>query len=229
LGGGFSIMRSILSGQSRNKGVTLITLVIAITIFGVLVSVFSYLMIAKHGSEALYVQSTQAYAIAQAGIEYSIRYSVDNGYGNFPITRSLVNGSFTVTYTEGDPSELTSTGTVGTAERTIIYVFQKIMYVADITMSGKVSGPWRTGYATVTVNDINGAPVEGVTVSGHWSGAASNTDADVTDDTGQTRLESDKVRNPIPPLFTFTVDDLSRPDYSYDPTLNVETSDSITL
>lgn len=117
-------MRRILPGNSRNRGVTLVTLIIVITIFGVLVTVFSYVMVAKHESEPLYVQSTQAYAVAQAGIEYGIRYATDNGYGNFPINnKAFGNGTFTLTYTaatESDPSLLTSTGTVGVAERQII-------------------------------------------------------------------------------------------------------------
>lgn len=116
-------MKNILSGQYRNKGVTLITLIIAITIFSVIITVFSYLMISKHKSEALYAQSTQAYAIAQASIEYGIRYAADNGYGDFTITKSFENGSFELVYTPATtsvPSTLTSTGTVGIAERQII-------------------------------------------------------------------------------------------------------------
>jgi len=119
-------MRKILSGHSGNKGVTLITLIIAITIFAVFITVFSYVMIAKHGSEALYVQSTRAYAVAQAGIEYGIRYATDNGYwaaGDPGITESLGSGSFTLVYTQATmsaSSKLTSTGTVGNAERQII-------------------------------------------------------------------------------------------------------------
>lgn len=130
-------MRKILSGHLNNRGVTLITLIIAITIFAVFITVFSYVMIAKHGSEALYVQSTRAYAVAQAGIEYGIRYVADatdaadtaaryaeledqDPDPNF--NRDLGNGSFTLIYTPGtvsDPSTLTSTGTVGTAVREI--------------------------------------------------------------------------------------------------------------
>ena len=115
-------MRKILSGYLGNKGVTLITLIIAITIFAVFITVFSYVMIAKHGSEALYVQSTQAYAVAQAGIEYGIRYAMDNGYGDFPINnQTFGNGSFTLDYDDTSvPSTLTSTGTVGVAIRQII-------------------------------------------------------------------------------------------------------------
>lgn len=118
-------MRRILSGRLNNKGVTLITLIIAITIFGIFITVFSYVMVAKHGSSALYVQSTQAYAVAQAGIEYGIRYATDNGYGSFPINdQPFGNGSFTLDYIDindpDNPNALKSTGTVGVAEREII-------------------------------------------------------------------------------------------------------------
>ena len=124
-------MRRILSGHLNNKGVTLITLIIAITIFAVFITVFSYVMIAKHGSEALYVQSTQAYAVAQAGIEYGIRYvtdDVDNHYAELledqNFSEELAAGrTFSLVYTPAtasDPSILTSTGTVGLAERRII-------------------------------------------------------------------------------------------------------------
>ena len=116
-------MRRILSGHLRNyKGVTLITLIIAITIFAIFITVFSYVMIAKHGSAALYVQSTQAYAVAQAGIEYGIRYATDTGYwatGSPGITKSLGSGSFGLIYDDSN-NTLTSTGTVGVAERAII-------------------------------------------------------------------------------------------------------------
>ena len=130
------MMRKILSGYLGNKGVTLITLIIAITIFAVFITVFSYVMIAKHGSEALYVQSTQTYAVAQAGIEYGIRYAIDNSSWvptlDTPATLEKDfgdNGTFSLTYTAANgpddagtdgPSSLTSKGTVGVAEREII-------------------------------------------------------------------------------------------------------------
>ena len=114
-------MRRILSGYLGNKGVTLITLIIAITIFAVFITVFSYVMIAKHGSEALYVQSTQAYSVAQAGIEYGIRYATVNGYAAINTLGDITfgNGSFTLVYT-ASPKRLTSTGKVGLATRKIV-------------------------------------------------------------------------------------------------------------
>lgn len=125
------MMRRILSGHLRNKGVTLITLIIAITIFAVFITVFSYVMIAKHGSEALYVQSTQAYAIAQAGIEYGIRYVTDDVVNHYAelleaanFSKELAAGrTFSLVYTPATTSvssKLTSTGTVGNAVRQII-------------------------------------------------------------------------------------------------------------
>ena len=108
-----------------DKGVTLITLIIAITTFAVFITVFSYVMVAKHRASALYVQSTQAYTIAQAGIEYGIRYATDNGYGSFPINEQpFGDGSFSLDYTDINdadrPNSLTSTGKIGVAEREII-------------------------------------------------------------------------------------------------------------
>ena len=139
-------MKRILSGYLGNKGVTLITLIIAITIFSVFITVFSYIMIAKHESEPLYVQSTQAYAVAQAGIEYSIRYAMSDDDGAaflanptsvFPDTgysMTFGNGSFTLGY-DSVKDELTSTGTVGTAERQIIYSkFKSVVLCQPITL-----------------------------------------------------------------------------------------------
>ncbi len=106
-----------------DKGVTLITLIIAITIFAIFITVFSYVMVAKHGSATLYVQSTQAYAVAQAGIEYGIRCAQDSGCWDYTTTATLEKdfggGSFTLVYDDSN-NTLTSTGTVGVAERAII-------------------------------------------------------------------------------------------------------------
>ena len=120
-------MKRTLTGHLGNKGVTLITLIIAITIFSVFITVFSYVMIAKHESEPLYVHSTQAYAVAQAGIEYGIRYAMDEtGFladptnsTYFPKNQAFGDGSFNLVYNNSN-NTLTSTGIVGVAEREII-------------------------------------------------------------------------------------------------------------
>ena len=144
-------MRRILSGKYRNKGVTLITLIIAITIFAVFITVFSYVMIAKHGSEALYVQSTRAYAIAQAGIEYGIRYATDKyiadhnyNYSDFPITKSLGDGSFLIEYTAANRGTLKSTGTIGVAVRQIILQQFRILVAGQAITKDPSKDPYKT-------------------------------------------------------------------------------------
>ena len=146
-------MKRTLSCHLGNKGVTLITLIIAITIFSVFITVFSYIMIAKHESEPLYVQSTQAYAIAQAGIEYGIRYAMDvkNAEGNpgflsdptneiyFPKNQDFGDGSFNLVY-DNSNNTLTSTGIVGVAEREIILQCFKV-WAAGTAISLDPSNP----------------------------------------------------------------------------------------
>ncbi len=108
------------------------------------------------------------------------------------------------------------------------------MYVADITLdlSTVQRGPnlWTYTIATVTIVDQGNIPIEGATVSGHWSGATDDSDSGVTDAYGKVSLESDKVKNASSgTVFTFTVDDVASSGLTYDPTLNGETSNSITV
>ncbi|UCH33057.1 MAG: subtilisin, partial [Armatimonadota bacterium] len=70
----------------------------------------------------------------------------------------------------------------------------------------------------------------GATVSGHWSGATSDSDVGLTDAAGQVTLESNKVKAATSgTTFTFTVDTVALAGRTYDPASNVETSDSITV
>jgi hypothetical protein len=156
-------MKKILSGHLNNKGVTLITLIIAITIFAVFITVFSYVMVAKHGSSALYVQSTQAYSVAQAGIEYGIRYAIGEDHGAAFLAdpasvftgaaQSFGNGSFTLEYNNGN-NNLTSTGTVGVATRKIILSsFSNYVQAAGVIVLGDPA-PYRAA-KTIYVPLIN--------------------------------------------------------------------------
>lgn len=102
------------------------------------------------------------------------------------------------------------------------------MHVASIDMSLQTRGPWTNAIATVTIIDADGVPVEGATVSGHWSGATSDSDSEITGAGGKVSLKSDRVKDPPSgTTFTFTVDDVSKEGWTYDPGTNVETSDSI--
>lgn len=109
-----------------------------------------------------------------------------------------------------------------------------IMHVGSIQMdySKKYAGPKNVfvwAIATVAISDRTGQAVEGATVYGHWSGAASDSDSGVTDGNGVVMLNSDRVKNPSPGVtFTFMVDKVTKEGWSYDPTIG-ETSDSITI
>ena len=142
-----------------------------------------------------------------------------------------IAGTYTVTLTVTDNGNLTATDT------TIVKVTEEptlVMHVASIDMelSTRTTGRNRftKALAMVTIFDASDNPVAGATVYGSWSGATSDTDSGITDVTGEVTLESDKVKNaPGGTTFGFTVDDVTRSDWTYNSTVNVETSDSITV
>ena len=104
------------------------------------------------------------------------------------------------------------------------------MHIVSIDMSLKTAGLNINAIALVTIVDAAGAPVEGATVEGHWSGATSDTDSGVTVASGEVALSSDKLKSPLSgTVFTFTVDDVSLAGWAYDSGANAGTSDSITV
>ncbi len=100
------------------------------------------------------------------------------------------------------------------------------IYVHDIAMSWGSAGPNYFAYATVWIKDDSGVDVEGATVYGDWSDATNESQSGVTGADGKATFESSKKRNGG--TFTFTVTDVVKDGYTYDPGLNNETSDSIT-
>jgi len=87
---------------------------------------------------------------------------------------------------------------------------------------------WRT-YATATVSiaDAQGNPVAGATLSGHWEGTAPDTDSGGTDSQGRVKLSSNAVWKASGTRFTFTVDNVTKGGWTYNPEANIETTDSI--
>jgi len=100
------------------------------------------------------------------------------------------------------------------------------MYVADIAMSFENKGPNYNGVAVVTVKDSNGNNVEGAAVYGTWSGAVGGSVQGITVANGTVSLSSAKIRNGG--TFIFTVTDVVKSGVTYNSSLNVETSDSVT-
>ena len=77
-----------------------------------------------------------------------------------------------------------------------------------------------TATAVVTILDSNNTPVEGATVSGYWSGAASDTDSAVTGATGTVTVYSNEAKqtgnNAL--TFTFTVNGVTHSSSTWDGT-----------
>jgi hypothetical protein len=102
------------------------------------------------------------------------------------------------------------------------------MYVYAITLSGKSAGPNRSATAVVTIHDTGSNPVAGATVQGAWSGDCSASASGVTAADGTVVFSSGKVRQ-ANATFTFTVDDVFRDSFVYDPGLNNQTSATLVV
>ena len=101
-----------------------------------------------------------------------------------------------------------------------------IVHVADIAMSASRKGRNYRATALVTVVDEAGAAVPEATVSGSWSGATAGDQTALTDGAGCAHFQSANTKRGG--TFTFTVTDVAKQGCIYDPSQNVETTDSIT-
>ena len=134
--------------------------------------VFSYLIPTKQKSVVFPIQSTQAFFLAQSGVEFAVRYAKDQGWTTTTlltnnlngITRSLGSGSFTLTYnyaTYGD--QLISVGQVPTGterRRIVVSNFTSFLYYfayrKSITVrAGQVTGTLTNFPMLVSITDPN--------------------------------------------------------------------------
>ena len=102
-----------------------------------------------------------------------------------------------------------------------------LMYVFDITMSGRRTGANRYAIAVVTIRDTDGNPVSGATVSGDWSGAVSRSVSGTTGNDGTVSLQSPTIKKSG--TFIFTVTDVTKSGFTYNPSLNNKTTASFTV
>jgi hypothetical protein len=132
-----------------------------------------------------------------------------------------------------DADQTRGNGTLDTLYVDNMYIYESLIvtphevYVYDISMDYKVAGPNRTGIATIRIKDLNGADVQGATVYGDWFSPVTGVVSGITGFDGKVTLQSSKVRNGG--IFTFIVSDVDASGYTYNPSLNVETSDSINV
>jgi PKD repeat protein len=134
-------------------------------------------------------------------------------------------GSYAAQLKITDNSGLSTTRSVAISVQPAVVA--KTVRVADIAMSLDVSRNGSAGAtAAVAVRDATGNVVPGATVAGRWSGIVSRNVTAVSGSDGVARLQSPRTRSSG--TFVFTVTGVSLSGYSYQSTLNVESSDSIT-
>ncbi|MDQ1349763.1 MAG: vibriolysin, partial [Acidobacteriota bacterium] len=98
------------------------------------------------------------------------------------------------------------------------------IYVSNIAQTiTKVAKRYKST-AVVTIKDINNALVSNATVYVTWSGAVTGSTSGVTGTNGTVTFVSSQVRVTGP--FTITVTNVTHPSNTYNPALNVETSDT---
>lgn len=164
------------------KGISVIFLVIAMLLMVTIGYVFSYLIPTKQKSVVFPIQSTQAFFLAQSGVEFAVRYAKDQGWttkaqlaGLTGMTRTFGAGSFTLTYTNTAPNldTLTSVGYVpaGTERRRIVvsnltsFLYYFAYHKTITVQAGQVSnGPLTNFPMLVSVTDPN---LETVANGGH--------------------------------------------------------------
>lgn len=100
------------------------------------------------------------------------------------------------------------------------------LHVFNIDVSLMDKGPFTRGVAEVTIVGVDGLPIAGATVDGHWSGLTNDTDQFRPGSNGAGSCNSDKLKNPTG-WFIFTVDSVSKDGWVYNPAANLETTDSI--
>jgi hypothetical protein len=106
---------------SNSKGVSILFLVIAMVLMITIGYVFSYLIPTKQKSVSLTIHSTQAFFIAQSGVEFGVRYAVSQNWltpaslnGLDGLQRNLGRGGFTLDY-DRNTNTLTSIGVITNA------------------------------------------------------------------------------------------------------------------
>ena len=116
-------VRGLFNPIHNSRGLSVLFLIIAMLLMVTIGYVFSYLIPSKQKAVVFPIQSTQAFFIAQSGVEFAVRYATDNGWTTTAllnnldgITRNLGSGRFTLSYNYGtDGDKLTSIGEVPNA------------------------------------------------------------------------------------------------------------------
>lgn len=138
-----------------------------------------------------------------------------------PVKSYATPGTYTASLVVVDNSGLSSVAD------TVVIVVQSnnVVYVGNIAMTLSSTKQGYAATATVTVRNQNGALVPSATVTGQWSGLTTGTASKTTSRSGTAAITSSRTKTRG--TFTFTVTGITISGYTYSPTRNVETSDSI--
>ena len=122
-------------------------------------------------------------------------------------------GEHIVTLTVTDDQEQSDQDTVTIT----VKQYQKVIALDAIIDMGinSLPGGRVSATATITVSDENGNPIEGATVSGHWSIATQDIESGQTDSNGQVQLTSDVIKTKTSATFTFTIDNIVKTGYTF--------------
>jgi len=147
----------------NSKGISVLFLIVALLLLITVGYVLSYLIPVKQKSIKFPIYSTQAFYIAQSGMEYGVRYCSDQGWRGATDTGRLdydrlndsgvnqrnivigkVNGKFTINYDTGTNS-LTSTGEMNTSTEKRIVRVSNFDQFLRLTFTS--SPCWISGYS----------------------------------------------------------------------------------
>ncbi len=149
----------------NSKGISVLFLIIAMMLMVTIGYVFSYLIPTKQKSVKFPIYSTQAFFIAQSGMEYGIRYCSDQGWRGATespssrldydrlndvgvnqrnIVLGNVNGKFTINYNTGT-NVLTSTGEINNSTEKRIVSVSNFDQFLRLTFTS--SPCWISGYS----------------------------------------------------------------------------------
>jgi len=127
----------------------------------------------------------------------------------------------TRTPTAGPTPTRTRTPTPGptpTRTRTPTASSSTLMHIGDLDGTSSGSGRW-TATVTITLHDANHNPVANATVSGNWSNGASGSASCTTNSNGQCSVTKSDISRGKSSV-TFTVNNVSRSGYTYNPDNN---------
>ncbi|MFM7718669.1 MAG: glycoside hydrolase family 9 protein [Actinomycetota bacterium] len=142
-------------------------------------------------------------------------------------TAALADGTHTITVVATDGTGLQTTPSVAVQVRNTTTSSARVGRI-DVALLRK-GGSRYQARCDVSVVDAFGVAVPGATVTGHWSGAATDTFSVTTDANGKATDYSNSSSAPSGSRYTCWVDGIARSGWTYDAAANAETSDGVSV